>query len=107
MLEPFLTDDALQGRMDVLGIEEDDLVEKFVLGSGSGGQKINKTHSCVFLHHMPSGIQVKCQDGRSRADNRHRARTLLCDRFEEGRDAKEAKRKAAAAKARRRNRKRS
>jgi len=93
--------------MDQLGIEEDDLVEKFVLGTGSGGQKVNKTHSCVFLRHEPSGIQVKCQEGRSRAANRFHARALLCDRFEQGQEEEERRRKSAAAKRRRRNRRRS
>ena len=47
---------ALQRRMEELGIAPADLVEKFIRGSGSGGQKINKTSSCVYLRHEPSGI---------------------------------------------------
>lgn len=73
---------ALEVRMTALGITEDDLVEKFVLGSGSGGQKINKTSSCVYLKHLPSGIEVKCQANRSREMNRFQAREDLCDRIE-------------------------
>lgn len=99
--------DALRLRMENLGIVEDDLVEKFVLGTGSGGQKINKTHSCVFLRHEPSGIQVKCQEGRSRAANRYQARVLLCDRFEYGAEEEERKEREAVAKQRRRSRRRS
>lgn len=68
--------------MAALGITEDDLVEKFVLGSGSGGQKINKTSSCVYLKHLPSSIEVKCQANRSREMNRFQAREELCDRIE-------------------------
>jgi protein subunit release factor B len=68
--------------MAALGIAEDDLVEKFVLGSGSGGQKINKTSSCVYLKHVPTGIEVKCQANRSREMNRFQAREELCDRIE-------------------------
>lgn len=68
--------------MAALGIAEDDLVEKFVLGSGSGGQKINKTSSCVYLKHLPSSIEVKCQANRSREMNRFQAREDLCDRIE-------------------------
>lgn len=73
---------ALDARMAALGITEDDLVEKFVLGSGSGGQKINKTSSCVYLKHLPTAIEVKCQAHRSREMNRFQAREELCDRIE-------------------------
>jgi len=50
-------------RMFSLGIHEEDITEKFILGSGSGGQKINKTNSCVWLKHEPTGIIIKCQKG--------------------------------------------
>jgi protein subunit release factor B len=73
---------ALDSRMAKLRIADDDLVEKFVLGSGSGGQKINKTSSCVYLKHLPSGLEVKCQAHRSREMNRFQAREELCDRLE-------------------------
>ena len=73
----------LEKRMEDLGIREDDLVEKFILGSGPGGQKINKTSSCVYLKHIPTGIEIKCQKERSRELNRYRARKDLCIRMEE------------------------
>ena len=72
----------LEERMASLGIQEEELVEKFILGSGSGGQKINKTASCVYLKHLPSGIEVKCQQERSRELNRFLARRKLCEIFE-------------------------
>ena len=75
--------DALASRMEQLGIRESDLIEKFILGSGSGGQKINKTSSCVYLKHLPSGIEIKCQRERSRELNRLYARRELCDKIEE------------------------
>lgn len=75
--------EELAMRMDSLGIKEDDLIEKFILGSGSGGQKINKTSSCVYIKHLPTGIEIKCQRERSRELNRYYARKELCDRFEE------------------------
>lgn len=68
-------------KMQELGIKEEDIVEKFILGSGRGGQKINKTSSCVYLKHIPSGIEVKCQKERSRALNRFWARRELCEKF--------------------------
>lgn len=77
------TEEALRTRMEKLGIHEGDLVERFILGSGSGGQKINKTSSCVYLKHLPTGIEIKCQQERSRELNRYLARKLLCERIEE------------------------
>ena len=75
--------DALAARMERIGIKEGDLIEKFVLGSGKGGQKINKTASCVYLKHVPTGIQIKCQKERSRELNRFLARRELCTKIEE------------------------
>jgi protein subunit release factor B len=102
--EPPLPDDLLQ-RMKALGVVEDDLVERFIKGSGSGGQKVNKTSSCVQLQHVPSGIEFKCQAGRSLIANRAEARKLLCDTLEERarvrklrRDADIAKRRALSRK---------
>ncbi len=74
--------EEVAARMARLGISENDLIEKFILGSGSGGQKINKTSSCVYLKHLESGIEVKCQSTRSRELNRLYARRELCDRLE-------------------------
>ncbi|NLC71827.1 MAG: peptide chain release factor-like protein [Desulfuromonadaceae bacterium] len=75
--------EELLRRMASLDIREADLEEKFVLGSGRGGQKVNKSSTCVFLRHLPTGIEVKCQRERSRALNRFFARRLLCDKIEE------------------------
>ena len=75
--------EALKKKMAQLGIKEEDLVEKFILGSGRGGQKIQKTHSCVYLKHKPTGIEVKCQKERSRALNRFFARRELVAKIED------------------------
>lgn len=75
--------ESLLLRMNRLGLREEDLVESFIRGSGSGGQKVNKTSSCVQLLHKPTGIEVKCQRERSQAMNRFFARRELCDRVEE------------------------
>lgn len=75
--------DELERRMERLGIKNQDLIEKFILGSGSGGQKINKTSSCVYLKHIPTGVEIKCQKERSRELNRYYARKELCERLEE------------------------
>ena len=72
----------LAERMQRCNIREEDLVEKFILGSGKGGQKINKTASCVYLKHLPTGLAVKCQRERSRELNRYIARRELCEKIE-------------------------
>lgn len=74
--------DDLQLRMESLGIKEDDLIEKFILGSGRGGQNLQKTSSCVYIKHVPTGIEVKCQKSRSRDINRYQARKLICEKIE-------------------------
>lgn len=74
--------EALKQRMEELGIREDALEEKFVRGTGNGGQKVNKTNNCVFLRHIPSGLAVKCHMERSRELNRFLARRELCDAYE-------------------------
>ena len=64
-------------------INEDDIEEKFLKGSGPGGQKINKTSSAVQLRHIPTGIVTKCQATRSREQNRTIARRNLAQRLED------------------------
>ena len=98
---------ALEQRMAALGINEGDLLEKFVRGSGSGGQKINKTSSCVFLKHLPTGVCIKCQIDRSRELNRFLARRDLCEQLEMIRDGKASAKTQAIEKLRRQKRRRS
>ncbi|MDP3705168.1 MAG: peptide chain release factor-like protein [Legionellaceae bacterium] len=63
--------EKLAERMEKLQVIEADLVEKFILGSGKGGQKLHKTASTVYLKHLPSSLEIKCQYSRSRDDNRY------------------------------------
>lgn len=72
----------LEARMQALNILEADLLEKFILGSGPGGQKVNKTASTVYLKHLPSGTEVKCSQDRSQEINRFLARRELCEQLE-------------------------
>jgi len=69
-------------RMQSLGLSEADFQETFIRSSGPGGQKVNKTATCVYLVHVPSGLSVKCQKTRSQAMNRFLARRILLDRME-------------------------
>lgn len=78
---------------------EKELSEKFVKGSGSGGQKINKTSNKVVLLHKPTKIKVDCQDTRSLSQNRKIARKKLqlkLDEYYNGSQSK-VKLKAVAA----------
>ena len=58
-------------------VDERDLDWSMCLGTGSGGQKRNKTASTVLLTHRPSGMQVRCESSRSQHHNRATALALL------------------------------
>lgn len=89
------------------GVAEEDLKEEFIRGGGSGGQKINKTSSCVRLVHLPSGTAVKCQRTRSREANRWLARKALAEKLLEAARSEESERIQKAEKIRRQKRRRS
>lgn len=72
----------LQERMEALGILEKDIEEKFVRSSGRGGQKVNKSSTCVHLKHLPTGVEVKCMRERNQSLNRFLARRELIKRIE-------------------------
>jgi protein subunit release factor B len=98
---------ALADKMEALNIREEDIEESFIRSSGKGGQHVNKTSTCVYLKHLPTGIEVKCQQERSQSLNRYRARVLLAGKIEQlirGRESEEIQR---IEKIRRQKRKRS
>lgn len=64
-------------------LNENDLEENFVRGSGPGGQAVNKTNNCVVLRHIPTGIIVKCHMHRMASWNRKEARKLLVAKLDE------------------------
>lgn len=85
---------ALRQRFADLGIDENDIIERFVRSGGHGGQNVNKVSTCVYLKHTPSGIEVKCQKERSQALNRFIARRILADKIETmmlGKESRELK----------------
>ena len=99
--------DALREKMESLGILEKDIIEKFVRSSGKGGQKVNKTSTCVYLKHIPTDIEVKCQRERYQALNRYLARKILVEKVEALVCGKESEEQQKIAKIRRQKRKRS
>lgn len=72
----------LQEKMRSLGIQEKEIEEKFIHSSGSGGQKVNKASTGVYLKHIPTGIEVKYMRERSQSLNRFLARRELIQRIE-------------------------
>lgn len=90
-----LKEKALRERMTALGIREEDIEESFIRSGGKGGQHVNKTSTCVYLKHVPTGIEVKCQRERSQSLNRYIARALLAKKVEQlikGRESEETRR---------------
>ena len=95
---------AVKARMTRLGICDADLRESFIRASGQGGQKVNKTSSCVQLKHTPTGFTVRCQTSRSQERNRLLARQMLCQQIERARQQQRAAARSEKEKARRQKR---
>jgi len=94
-------------KMASLNLKESDLEEKFVRSSGKGGQKTNKSSTCVYLKHLPSGLEVKCQISREQAINRFLARRILAEKLEERILGRKSAARQAIEKLRRQKRRRS
>ena len=104
---PLQIEADVRRRLALLGVRPDDVEERFVRGTGPGGQKINKTASTVWLRHQPTGLEVRCQAERSQVVNRERAWAELCAKLERRRAATAAEVQSAREAERRRSRQKS
>ena len=98
---------ALREKLERFGIYEKDIEESFIRSQGRGGQNVNKTATCVYLKHMPTGIEVKCSKARTQGLNRYYARQVLYKKIESLIRGKESEEQQRIAKIRRQKRKRS
>jgi protein subunit release factor B len=101
--------EELQLRMQKCNLFEKDIAEKFVRSSGSGGQKVNKSSTCVYLKHITTGLSVKIQKSRNQGLNRYYARKRLCQLLENkllGKQSPDTKRIEKIRKQKDRNRRR-
>jgi len=92
---PDIVGASLRARFVSLGVKPGEVEERFVRGTGAGGQKINKTSSTVWLQHGPTGVEVRCQRERSQTLNRLLAWEELAGKLEWRKQ--EAKNQAQAA----------
>ena len=100
-------ENQLAQRMAALGVSESEFEETFTHSGGHGGQNVNKVATCVYLKHLPTGTEVKCQQERSQALNRYLARRILADKIEAAVLGRESAEERRIAKIRRQKRKRS
>jgi peptide chain release factor 1 len=64
-------------------LKPDDLRIEVCRAGGAGGQHVNRTESAVQVFHLPTGLYVRCEDGRSQGQNKERALQIMRTRLYE------------------------
>ncbi|XP_021948239.1 probable peptide chain release factor C12orf65 homolog, mitochondrial [Folsomia candida] len=75
------TDGIDRSRVPI--VNEEDLEEWYIKGSGPGGSNVNKRTNCCCLKHIPTGIVIKCHLARDLSQNRKLARTMMVEKLDD------------------------
>lgn len=75
--------DSQSFKRSTVNIDPNDVTIQYTRAQGNGGQKVNKTNSCVIITHIPTGTQFKVQDNRQRSKNEEIAWIKLKQKLED------------------------
>lgn len=78
-------------EVNQINIPMSDVRIETMRSQGSGGQSVNRTESAVRVVHIPTGLDVKCQEGKSQSSNRERAFQILYAKLQQIEDEKAQK----------------